>query len=141
MLSRWLGPDLQGPTAPALSGVEGLVAVAAAVVIAWLAAHVTARVARIAFQRLIGGTEVPFTAPIVRTPTRIILAPLEVLGVDAFADSQVTIRVRVKTLPLKQWEVGREFRRRVKKAFDARGIEIPFPHRVVYLRESSKPPK
>lgn len=64
MLSRWLGPDLQGPTAPALSGVEGLVAVAAAVVIAWLAAHVTARVARIAFQRLIGGTEVAFTAPI-----------------------------------------------------------------------------
>ena len=64
-----------------------------------------------------------------------ILEPLEVLGVDAFADSQVTVRMRIKTLPLKQWEVGREFRRRIKKAFDARGIEIPFPQRVVYVRE------
>jgi small conductance mechanosensitive channel len=64
-----------------------------------------------------------------------ILAPLEVLGVDAFAESQVTIRMRIKTLPLKQWEVGREFRRRIKKAFDAQGIEIPFPQRVVHVRE------
>jgi small conductance mechanosensitive channel len=68
-----------------------------------------------------------------------VLAPLEVLGVDAFADSQVTIKIRIKTIPLKQWEVGRELRRRIKKAFDARGIEIPFPHLSVYFGEASRP--
>jgi len=70
---------------------------------------------------------------------RHMLAPLEVLGVDAFDESQVTIKVRLKTQPLRQWEVGREYRRRVKKAFDARGIEIPFPHLSVYFGEASKP--
>ena len=68
-----------------------------------------------------------------------ILEPLEVLGVDAFGDSQVTIKVRLKTVPLRQWAVGREFRRRIKKAFDAQGIEIPFPHLSVYFGEASKP--
>jgi small-conductance mechanosensitive channel len=68
-----------------------------------------------------------------------VLAPLEVLGVDAFEDSQVTIKIRIKTLPLKQWEVGRELRRRIKKAFDARAIEIPFPHLSVYFGEASRP--
>jgi small conductance mechanosensitive channel len=67
------------------------------------------------------------------------LGPLEVLGVDAFDDSQVTIKVRLKTVPLQQWAVGREYRRRIKKAFDARGIEIPFPHLSVYFGEASKP--
>jgi small conductance mechanosensitive channel len=68
-----------------------------------------------------------------------ILEPLEVLGVDAFGDSQVTIKIRLKTVPLRQWTVGREFRRRIKKAFDAAGIEIPFPHLSVYFGEASKP--
>ncbi len=68
-----------------------------------------------------------------------LLAPLEVLGVDAFGDSAVTIKVRIKTLPLKQWDVGRELRRRIKKAFDARRIEIPFPHLSVYFGEASRP--
>lgn len=68
-----------------------------------------------------------------------ILAPLEILGVDAFEDSQVTIRTRIKTLPQKQWEVGRELRRRVKKAFDAEGIEIPFPHLSIYFGAESRP--
>jgi moderate conductance mechanosensitive channel len=54
-----------------------------------------------------------------------ILEPLEVLGVDAFKASEVTLRFRIKTLPLRQWDVGRELRRRIKKAFDARGIRIP----------------
>jgi len=56
-----------------------------------------------------------------------ILDSLEVLGVDDFGDSQVTIRIRVKTKPSKQWVVGRELRRRIKNTFDAKGIEIPFP--------------
>ncbi len=64
---------------------------------------------------------------------------LEVFGVDKFADSAVMIRGRIKTKPIKQWEVGREFLRRVKKAFDEKGIEIPFPHRSVYFGSASKP--
>jgi moderate conductance mechanosensitive channel len=63
-----------------------------------------------------------------------ILAPLEIQGVDAFADSAVMMKMRIKTVPLKQWQVGREFRRRIKKAFDQHGIEIPFPQRVVTTR-------
>ncbi|MDA1082797.1 MAG: mechanosensitive ion channel family protein, partial [Gemmatimonadetes bacterium] len=53
--------------------------------------------------------------------------------------SQVTIKIRIKTVPLKQWEVGRELRRRIKKAFDAKRIEIPFPHMSVYFGEASQP--
>ncbi len=68
-----------------------------------------------------------------------ILAPLEILGVDDFAESQVTIKIRQKTLPLKQWTVGRELRRRIKNTFDRKGIEIPFPHVSVYFGEASKP--
>jgi small conductance mechanosensitive channel len=66
----------------------------------------------------------------------LILEPLEILGVDAFADSAVVIKVMFKTKPLQQWAVAREFRRRIKQAFDAEGIEIPFPHRTVYLGEA-----
>jgi small conductance mechanosensitive channel len=66
----------------------------------------------------------------------VILEPLEILGVDDFADSQVTLKVMFKTQPIKQWMVAREFRRRVKKAFDAEGIEIPFPHRTLYMGEA-----
>ena len=54
-----------------------------------------------------------------------VLEPLEVLGLEHLGDSGVTIRVRMKTVPLKQWDVVREMRRRIKKAFEARGIEIP----------------
>jgi len=60
------------------------------------------------------------------------LGPIEVLGVDSFADSAVIIKARLKTLPLKQWAVGREFNRRMKKRFDELGIEIPFPHLTLY---------
>lgn len=65
-----------------------------------------------------------------------ILEPLEVLGLDSFGDSSVNIKVMFKTKPLKQWAVAREFRRRVKKTFDERGIEIPFPHVTLYLGEA-----
>ncbi len=65
----------------------------------------------------------------------LILEPLEVLGVDRFADSAVILRARLKTPPLKQWSVGREFNRRMKKRFDELGIEIPFPHRTIYFGE------
>jgi small conductance mechanosensitive channel len=69
----------------------------------------------------------------------LILEPLEILGVDDLGESQVTIKIAIKTLPLKQWIVGRELRRRIKKTFDEKGIEIPFPHVSVYFGEASRP--
>lgn len=63
----------------------------------------------------------------------VILEPIEILGVDAFADSAVILKARFKTKPIKQWFVGREFNRRMKKRFDELGIEIPFPHTTVYF--------
>jgi moderate conductance mechanosensitive channel len=72
-----------------------------------------------------------------------IIEPLEVLGVDQFADSAVIIKARIKTRPIKQWAVGREFNRRMKKRFDELGIEIPFPHRTLYFgtpKDGSVPP-
>ncbi len=68
-----------------------------------------------------------------------ILDKLEILGVNEFGDSAVVIKIRIKTRPLKQWLIGRELRRRIKKAFDAQGIEIPFPHMSLYFGEASKP--
>jgi small-conductance mechanosensitive channel len=50
---------------------------------------------------------------------------LEVLGVENLGDKDVTIRVRLKTVALRQWDVERELRRRIKKAFEDAGIEIP----------------
>lgn len=71
------------------------------------------------------------------------LEPLEILGLDRFDDSAVVIRARLQTRPIQQWRIGREFNRRMKKAFDARGIEIPFPHRTLYWgvpKEGKQPP-
>lgn len=62
-----------------------------------------------------------------------ILEPIEVMGVERFEESAVIIRARIKTRPIKQWTVGREFNRRMKKRFDELGIEIPFPHMTLYF--------
>jgi small-conductance mechanosensitive channel len=67
------------------------------------------------------------------------LEPIEIFGVDGFTDSAVTIKGRLKTLPLQQFTIGREYRRRLKKAFDAAGIEMPSPQRVVRTGETSQP--
>ena len=67
-----------------------------------------------------------------------ILEPLEILGVDKFADSAVIVKARIKTVPIKQWFVGREMNRRIKKRFDEEGIEIPFPHRTFYFGDASR---
>ncbi|MBE0598456.1 MAG: mechanosensitive ion channel family protein [Desulfuromonadales bacterium] len=69
----------------------------------------------------------------------LILEPVEIMGVDKFGASEVVIKGRIKTRPIRQWMVGREFLRRVKIAFDEQGIEIPFPHRTVYFGEASRP--
>ena len=57
-----------------------------------------------------------------------ILKPLEIAGVDQWADSSIMIKARIQVKPLEQWHVRREFLKRLKLAFDARGLEIPFPH-------------
>lgn len=54
-----------------------------------------------------------------------ILEPIEILGVDAFAENQIVLKARIKTVPLKQWEVGRELLKQVAKVLRERGIEIP----------------
>lgn len=61
-----------------------------------------------------------------------LLEDLEIAGVEQWGDSAVTLRCRFKCLPLQQWSVRREFLRRLKQAFDERGIEIPYPHLTVY---------
>jgi small-conductance mechanosensitive channel len=53
-------------------------------------------------------------------------------GIESFGESSVNIRIMAKTVPLKQWDVARELRRRLKRRFDAEGIEIPFPQRTVH---------
>ncbi|WP_013320336.1 mechanosensitive ion channel family protein [Gloeothece verrucosa] len=65
-----------------------------------------------------------------------ILEPPEVLGVDNFDDRGVIIRVWIKTQPLKQWEVSREFRRRLKTTFDQAGIPIPPPQQELWFDSS-----
>jgi moderate conductance mechanosensitive channel len=72
-----------------------------------------------------------------------ILEPIEILGLDRFADSAIIVRARTKTKPIKQWFVGREFNKRLKKRFDELGIEIPFPHTTLYMgqdKDGSAPP-
>ncbi|MFN2365183.1 MAG: mechanosensitive ion channel family protein [Desulfurivibrionaceae bacterium] len=68
-----------------------------------------------------------------------LLEDIEIFGVDKFGDSAVVIKGRLKTKPIRQWEVGREFLRRIKLAFDEHDIEIPFPHRSIYFGEASAP--
>jgi small-conductance mechanosensitive channel len=73
-----------------------------------------------------------------------IVEDLEVIGVDQLADSAVLLRARFKVVPpIQQWSVKREYLRRLKKAFDESGIEIPFPHLTLYpgqLKGGSAPP-
>ncbi|MGE3174594.1 MAG: mechanosensitive ion channel family protein [Planctomycetota bacterium] len=66
------------------------------------------------------------------------IEPIEIMGLDRFEDSAVIVRARLITKPGQQWTVGREFNRRLKRAFDERGIEIPFPHRTIYLGEDKE---
>jgi len=69
-----------------------------------------------------------------------ILEPLQILGIEKFGESELVIRMMIKTVPLKQWEVGRELRKRIKNRFDEKGIQIPFPHRILFLGKPQKEP-
>ncbi|HUC60733.1 MAG TPA: mechanosensitive ion channel domain-containing protein [Alphaproteobacteria bacterium] len=74
---------------------------------------------------------------------RVMLEPLEMIGLDRFADSAVIVRARIKTVPLEQWNVMREFNRRLKRRFDELGIEMPFPQRTVWFgvdKDGNAPP-
>lgn len=61
-----------------------------------------------------------------------VLDRLDIAGVDSLAESAVIIRCRIKVKPLEQWTIKREYLKRIKNAFDAAGIDIPFPHLKVY---------
>jgi len=67
-----------------------------------------------------------------------ILGEFEIAGVDSWADSAVILRCRFKTVALEQWGVRREFLRRLKEAFDAAGIEIPYPHLTLYAGQDKQ---
>jgi moderate conductance mechanosensitive channel len=68
-----------------------------------------------------------------------ILEPIEVLGVDAFLEAKVTLKIRIKTAPLKQWEVGRELRRRLMNALRHKGVALTPTQVPLYVAEGSKP--
>lgn len=65
-----------------------------------------------------------------------ILDEPEIWGVERLGADGIDIRLVIKTAPLEQWKVARELRHRLKDAFDAEGIEIPFPQRSLWLRTS-----
>lgn len=67
-----------------------------------------------------------------------ILEDIDIAGVQDWADSAVILRCRFKTVALEQWGVRREFLRRLKDAFDAKGIEIPYPHMTLYAGQDKK---
>jgi len=67
-----------------------------------------------------------------------IVEDLEIAGVDQWTDSAVVIRCRFKVMPLEQWGVRRAYLYRLKKAFDAAGIEIPYPRLTVYAGQDKQ---
>ncbi|MGH8742489.1 MAG: mechanosensitive ion channel family protein, partial [Burkholderiales bacterium] len=65
---------------------------------------------------------------------------LEVIGVERWADSAVVLRARLKVIPpIQQWNVKREYLKRLKQRFDERGIEIPFPQLTIHAPVERKP--
>ena len=65
------------------------------------------------------------------------LDTMEVSGLNDFGDSSLVIRGRIRTKPGQQWGIGREYRKRLKEAFDEHKIEIPFPHQTIYWGEDA----
>jgi len=61
-----------------------------------------------------------------------IINPPQFLRIDDFGESAIIIKILGETKPLKQWDVTGELRKRIKVAFDKKGIEIPFPQRVIH---------
>lgn len=67
-----------------------------------------------------------------------ILDDLEIAGIERWGNSAVQLKCRFRVSPLEQWNVRREFLRRLKRAFDERDIEIPFPHLTLYAGSDKK---
>jgi moderate conductance mechanosensitive channel len=67
-----------------------------------------------------------------------VLEPLEIMGLDSFSDWAVQLKLRIKTVPLKQWEVGRELRLRIRRALDAAGVPVPYPAITALAAEGSR---
>ncbi|MDD2684975.1 MAG: mechanosensitive ion channel family protein [Gallionella sp.] len=67
-----------------------------------------------------------------------ILEDIEVQGVQDWGDSAVIVRCRFKTIALEQWDVRRTFLGQLKQAFDAQGIEIPYPHLTIYAGQDKQ---
>lgn len=65
--------------------------------------------------------------------SKYILEDMVILGVDKFEDSAIVVRATIKTNPVYQWFIAREYNKKLKEAFDKEGIEIPFPQRDVHL--------
>jgi small-conductance mechanosensitive channel len=65
----------------------------------------------------------------------LILEPASILGVDGITHNGILIQVWIKTQPIQQWAVGREFRLRIKLAFDREGIAIGMPQRLLWHHE------
>lgn len=65
-----------------------------------------------------------------------ILDDIEWFGVNSFGDSAVMLRARIKCVPGRQWGVGRAYNGLLKQVFDARNIEIPFPHQTILFAET-----
>jgi small conductance mechanosensitive channel len=63
-----------------------------------------------------------------------------VLGVQELGESGITIRVVARTKPMEQWNVERQLKRQIKERFDQLGIEIPFPHRLLLVKDGTKSP-
>ncbi|MBA7672046.1 Small-conductance mechanosensitive channel [subsurface metagenome] len=68
----------------------------------------------------------------------IVLEPPVVQGILSLGSSEVTLRVSIKVKSMTHWGAERELKRRIKDTFDEKGIEIPFPRQVVYLRKEKK---
>ena len=68
----------------------------------------------------------------------IVLEPPTVQGVLSLGSSDVTLRVAIKVKPMTHWGAERELKKRIKDTFDKKGIEIPFPRQVVYLRKEGR---
>ncbi|NEP16433.1 MAG: mechanosensitive ion channel family protein [Leptolyngbya sp. SIO4C1] len=66
----------------------------------------------------------------------LILEPPLLLGVDQLDHAGSTVRIWIKTAPLKQWDVAREYRRRLKIAFDRADIEIGIPQQSLQIRSA-----
>jgi small conductance mechanosensitive channel len=67
-----------------------------------------------------------------------IMASVEVLGMEAFKESEVIFKLSIKTVPLAQWAVARAYRRKIWYRFRAEGIEMPFPQRMLHVTSISE---